>query len=80
MATVEDIRNRKRIRAEFTKRPLDITGMDLQVLHGVVYLRGVIKGLKGGAGVRTELEHVVTAIRQLNLARDVIVQATIRES
>jgi hypothetical protein len=79
MATVEDIRNRKKIRSEFTKRALDITGMDLQVLHGVVYVRGVIKGLKGGAGARTELEHVVTAIRQLNLAKDVILQATVRD-
>jgi hypothetical protein len=79
MATQEDIRNRKRIRAEFTKRPLDITGMDLQVLHGVAYVRGVIKSLKGGAGAHKELEHVVTAIRQLNLARDVIIQATVRD-
>lgn len=79
MATVDDIRNRKRIRAEFTKRPLDITGMDLQVLHGVVYVRGVIKSIKGGLGAKVELEHVVTAIRQLNLARDVIIQATVRE-
>jgi hypothetical protein len=79
VATVEDIRNRKRIRSEFTKRSLDITGMDLQVLHGVVYVRGVIKSIKGGLGAQKEVELVVTAIRQLNLARDVIVQATIRD-
>jgi hypothetical protein len=79
VATVDDIRNRKRIRSEFVKRALDITGMDLQVVHGTVYVRGVIRGLKGGSGARVELEHVVTAIRQLNLARDVIIQATVRD-
>jgi hypothetical protein len=79
VATVEDIRNRKRIRSEFVKRSLDITGMDLQVLHGTVYVRGVIRGLKGGLGANKELELVVTAIRQLNLAREVIIQATVRD-
>lgn len=61
------------------KRSLDITGMDLQVLHNVVYVRGVIKSIKGGLGAHKELELVVAAIRQLNLARDVIIQATIRD-
>ncbi len=79
MATVEDIRNRKRIRSEFTKRPLDITGMDLQVLHGVVYVRGVIKSIKGSAGAKTELDYVVKAIRQLNLAKDVVIDCAVRD-
>jgi hypothetical protein len=73
MATVEDIRNRKRIRSEFTKRMLDVTAMDLQVLHGVVYIRGVIKGLKGGGDAKSEVLSIASAIKNQGLAKDVII-------
>jgi hypothetical protein len=80
MATQEDIRNRKRIRSEFTKRSLDITGMDLQVLHGTVYIRGIIKPVKGASGsVKSEVELIARIIRQQNLAKEVIIDAQLRD-
>ena len=79
MATVEDIRNRKRIRAEFTKRLIDVTAMDLQVLHGVVYIRGVIKPIKGGVGdPKAEVKTIANSIKQLGLAKDVIIDCQYR--
>lgn len=80
MATQEDIRNRKRIRSEFVKRSLDITGMDLQVLHGVAYIRGIIKPIKGASGnVRSEVELISRLIRQQNLVKDVVIDAQLRD-
>lgn len=79
MATVEDIRNRKRIRSEFTKRLIDITAMDLQVVHGVVYLRGVVKAVKGGVSdPRAEVELIARNIMTLGLAKDVIIDCQFR--
>ena len=79
MATAEDIRNRKRIRAEFTKRLIDVTSMDLQVLHGTVYIRGVIKPIKGGVGdIRAEVETSAANVRNLGLAKDVIIDCQFR--
>lgn len=73
MATVEDIRNRKRIRAEFTKRLVDITGMDLQVHHGVAYVRGVIKPIKGGnPDVKAEVAVIANNVKNLGLAKEVV--------
>ncbi|HXH60766.1 MAG TPA: hypothetical protein VNI20_05350 [Fimbriimonadaceae bacterium] len=79
MATVEDIRTRKKVRSEFTKRMIDITGMDLQVLHGVAYVRGVIKPIKGGpTDLKAELELIATIVKNANLVKDCVIDATIR--
>ena len=79
MATVEDVRARKKIRGEFTKRMIDITALDLQVMHGVVYLRGVIKPIKGGpTDLKSELELISRIIINAGLAKDVIIMCTVR--
>jgi hypothetical protein len=79
VATVEDIRNRKRIRSEFVKRRMDIPGLDLQVLHGVVYLRGVVKTIKGGpTDLRAEVELVCGLVKQTGLAKDVVIDCQFR--
>ena len=79
MATVDDIRNRKRIRSEFTKRLMDITAMDLQVLHGVVYLRGIVRPVKGGvADLKSEVALIAQIIKQAGLAKDVIIDCQFR--
>ena len=79
MATVEDIRNRKRVRSEFVKRSMDITGLDIQVIHGIVYLRGVIKPMRGGIqDLRSEVQLIANNLRQLGLAKDVVIDCTFR--
>jgi hypothetical protein len=79
VATTEDVRNRKRIRGEFSKRMMDITGLDIQVIHGTVYLRGVIKPVRGGVGdLRAEVQLIANNIRNLGLAKDVVIDCTIR--
>ena len=79
MATVEDIRARKKIRSEFTRRMIDITNLDLQVMHRVVYLRRVVRPIKGGPqDLKSELELISRIIINSGLAKDVIVGCTIR--
>jgi len=79
VATVEDIRNRKRVRSEFVKRAMDITGLDIQVIHGTVYLRGVIKPMRGGVeDLRSEVQMIANNIRNLGLAKEVVIDCTFR--
>lgn len=79
MATVEDIRARKKIRSEFSKRMIDITNMDLQVIHNVAYIRGVIRPIKGGAtDLRSELEMIARIIKSAGLVKDVVLDCTVR--
>ena len=79
MATIEDVRTRKKVRSEFTKRMIDITGMDLQVLHGVAYIRGVVKPIKGGPqDLRSELELISKVVRNSGLVKEVVIDCAIR--
>ena len=74
MATLEDVRTRKKVRGEFNKRMIDITGMDLQVLHGVAYIRGVLKPIKGGPqDLRKEVELIAKIVRNSGLVKDVVI-------
>ena len=79
MATVEDVRARKKIRSEFSKRLIDITALDLQVHHQVLYIRGVIKPIKGGnPDTRAEMERIKGIILQSGLVKDVIIDCAFR--
>lgn len=79
MAKPEDVRARKKIRSIFIKRMVDITGMNLQVMHGVAYIRGVIKPIKGGApDLQVELDLITKLIRQDGVVKDVVVDCAIR--
>ena len=79
MAKTEDVRARKRIRSIFIKRRIDITGMSLQVMHGVAYIRGVIKPIKGGAtNLKDEMVVISKIIRQDGVVKDVVIDCAYR--
>jgi osmotically-inducible protein OsmY len=46
-AMAADIEVRRMVLREISKRHLDISRLDVQVYHGVVYLRGTVSGVRG---------------------------------
>ena len=42
-----DIEVRRMVLREISKRHLDTSRLDVQVFHGVVYLRGTVSGVRG---------------------------------
>ena len=57
MADPADVAGNKALRREFSRRMIDITQADLRVTHGVAYIRGAIKPIKGGpTDMRKEVE------------------------
>ena len=79
MATIEDVRARKKIRSQFIKRRIDITGLNLQVMHGVAYFRGVLKPIKGGpTDLREEMMLISKVIQKAGLVKSVVVDCAFR--
>ncbi len=81
MASQEDIRASKALRQEIAKRMIDITGADLRVMHGVAYIKGVVKPIKGGPqNLAAELELVSRVLRNSPRMgiKDVIIDCAIR--
>lgn len=79
MADPHDVEATKALRREFNKRPIDISQADLRVSHGVAYVRGVIKKMKGAEQPVSEmLDQVSKALRSRPEIRDVVIDAVIR--
>lgn len=75
----EDTAATKTVRSEFGKRMLDTTQADLRVTHGVCYIRGVVKPIKGGnPDVKAELELISKVLRARPGIKDVIIDCAIR--
>ena len=47
-----DIEVRRMVLREISKRHLDTSRLDVQVFHGVVYLRGTVSGVRDYARLR----------------------------
>lgn len=80
MADRGDIEATKRARREFTKHHIDISRADLRVMHGVVYLRGIVLKEHGAhyEDVKTETERIGRLLRQLPQVRDVVIDVMYR--
>lgn len=64
---------------EINKRRIDTSLMDVHVIHGVVYIRGVVRPLRGQpVDLNQELEIIRRILRQKPGIRDVIIDVTIR--
>lgn len=75
----EDVRATKALRSELGKRMIDITATDLRVTHGVAYVRGVIRPIKGGpTDLKAELHIVEKIIRQKVGIKELVIDCTIR--
>lgn len=78
MADHKDVEVTKLVRREFNRRMIDVTMADVRVSHGVVYIRGTIKPMRGGGDPRHELEIITRALRSRPEIRDVVVDAIFR--
>ena len=68
------------VRAQITRRYVDSTQLDVRVMHGVAYLRGIICHLQSHPDINLEHEKEVIAhaIRGRNGIREVIWEVVIR--
>jgi hypothetical protein len=61
------------VRRELARRPLDCSMVQISVTHGVVYLRGTIRAMRGhDIDVVQEIAILSTVLRQRAGVRDVV--------
>ncbi|MCS7272749.1 MAG: BON domain-containing protein [Fimbriimonadales bacterium] len=74
-----DAELRRLVLRDITKRHIDTSRLDVQVYHGVVYLRGVVSALRGhDIDVQAEMEIIRRILRQRPGVRDVVIDVTYR--
>ncbi|MDI9641339.1 hypothetical protein QPK87_06670 [Kamptonema cortianum] len=79
MADPSDVAATKLVRSEFGKRMIDTTQADLRVTHGVCYIRGALKTIKGGpSDLRKEVEIISKVLRTRQGIKDVVIDCTLR--
>lgn len=70
---IEDVEMTRMVRREISRRYVDCTNVDVRVMHGVVYLRGFLKELRGhDSDLNQELEVILRILRQKPGIREVI--------
>jgi len=73
---LEDKRMRRLVEREISKHPIDNTLLRVLCINEVVYLDGVVSGLRGSAGrgvdVVREMDKVVEAIEGMKGVKDVV--------
>jgi osmotically-inducible protein OsmY len=61
------------VRREMARRPLDCSMVEVYVTHGVVYLRGTVRAVRGhDIDVKQEVTHLMTVLKQKSGIRDVV--------
>jgi len=79
MADPKDVEATKLLRREFNRRQVDLTLADLRVSHGVAYIRGTLRPMRGAEGdLHSTVEHICKALRARPEFRDIVVDATFR--
>jgi osmotically-inducible protein OsmY len=77
--SVEDARMSNAIRHEIVKRAMDSSRLEVRVTHGVVYLSGEVRELRGGASdLRKEMDILHHVLRSKAGVTDVIDDAQLR--
>lgn len=80
MADLKDVETAKYARREFIKHRIDITMCDLRVMHGVVYLRGIVQAERTAPyeDLREETLRIGRLLRQMQGVRDVVIECQYR--
>jgi osmotically-inducible protein OsmY len=61
------------VRREMARRPIDTSMVDVYVTHGVVYLRGTVRRVRGhDIDLQQEITTLMTVLRQKSGIRDVV--------
>lgn len=76
----EDASMTRLVQREISRRYIDATRLDVKAVHGVVYLRGSIRKLRGhDVDLKKELEVINRVLRSKPGIRDVIMDVDIRD-
>lgn len=79
MAAVDAAQTRL-VQREISRRNIDTTLLDVHVHHGVVYLRGTVKTMRGhDIDLKHELQIICHMLRARPDIRDVVNEVTIRQ-
>ena len=80
MADPNDVMATKIARREFTKRKVDLSTADIRVMHGVCYLRGTVKAIRGAEfpDIKLECEHIARILRTKGEIKDVVLDCQYR--
>jgi osmotically-inducible protein OsmY len=71
--SVEDARMSNDVRHEIVKRSIDTSRLDVRVYHGVVYLSGEVRPIRGqDTDLRHEMGIIYKVLRQKPGIRDVV--------
>ncbi len=74
-----DAETRRMVLREISKRHVDVSRLDVQVYHGVVYLRGTVSALRGhNIDIKAEMELIRRILRQRPGIRDVVIDVIYR--
>lgn len=75
----EDIEMRRMALREINKRRVDTTLLDVHAIHGVIYIRGVVRRLRGyDFDLKAEMEIIRRILHQKPGVRDVVIEVTYR--
>ncbi len=78
--SVEDARMANEIRHEVVKRSMDSSSLDVRVHHGVVYLSGEVREIRGQPNnLRKEMEILHKVMRSHAGIRDVVDECRLKE-
>lgn len=70
---VDDAQMTRMIQREISRRYVDSSNLDVKAIHGVVYLRGILKALRGhDVNLEQELEVILRVVRSKPGIREVI--------
>ena len=78
--SLEDAAMGREVLREISKRPVDITGLNVYVSRGVVYLKGHIEKLRGyheSEDLHEELMIILRMLKQRSGVRDVVCEVAL---
>ena len=78
--SLEDAKQTRMVQREISKRHIDLTMIDVHVMHGVVYLRGTVRQNRGqNLDLRHEFQVIAHILRGCPGIRDVVNEIVIRD-
>lgn len=79
MADPNDVRATKYIRSELGKKLIDVTQADVRVMHGVAYIRGVVKPVVGGpTDLKAAMQTAAQGLMAKRIVKDVVIDCAFR--
>jgi hypothetical protein len=79
MADPKDVQASKYLRSMIGKGMIDVMQADIRVMHGVAYIRGVVKTMPGGpSDIKAALHTIAQGLRQKGVVKDVVIDCVYR--